>query len=159
MLLLVTAACLIGCNDQQTHQVDMNPPADPQAAERAPDEPLIIRATPRETSKPRLGEIRVEQPPAPGEDAAGVDAADQTVPLGGSNGSQEGTISELSVERDTVLTPPGTRAYTIAKGDNYWNIATRMLGDGQRWREIRELNPGVDPRKLRIGQVIIIPEK
>ena len=51
------------------------------------------------------------------------------------------------------------REYTIQKGDTYYNIAARFLGDGKRWREIQALNPNVDYKDLRIGQVILIPKE
>jgi len=54
---------------------------------------------------------------------------------------------------------PATRSYTVQKGDTLWSISVRMLGNGQRWREIVDLNPGLEPTKLRIGQVILIPAK
>ena len=47
----------------------------------------------------------------------------------------------------------------MQKGDTLWSIAQRFLGDGQRWREIVELNPGLEPSKLKVGQVIILPAK
>ncbi len=33
---------------------------------------------------------------------------------------------------------PGT--YTVRRGDTYWEIAERLLGDGLRWQEVRDLN-------------------
>ena len=51
------------------------------------------------------------------------------------------------------------RAYTVQKKDTYWKIATKRLGNGQRWKEIETLNPGVDRNKLKVGQVIQIPVK
>jgi nucleoid-associated protein YgaU len=54
---------------------------------------------------------------------------------------------------------PAVNTYTVQKGDTLWSIALRFLGDGKRWREIVEANPGLEPSKLRIGQVIILPPK
>lgn len=49
--------------------------------------------------------------------------------------------------------------YTVQKGDTLWSIAQRMLGDGQRWREIQDLNPGLEPAKLKVGAVIVLPAR
>jgi nucleoid-associated protein YgaU len=51
----------------------------------------------------------------------------------------------------------GTQMYTIRRGDTLWGIAERRLGSGQRWREIADLNPGLDPARLSIGQEIVLP--
>ncbi|MCK4602019.1 MAG: LysM peptidoglycan-binding domain-containing protein [Phycisphaerae bacterium] len=52
---------------------------------------------------------------------------------------------------------PTPRQYTIQKGDTLWSIAVRFLGDGKRYREIVELNPGLEPNKLLIGKTILLP--
>lgn len=54
---------------------------------------------------------------------------------------------------------PAANTYTVQKGDTLWSIAQRFLGDGKRWREIVEVNPGLEPSKLKIGQVIMLPAK
>ena len=51
------------------------------------------------------------------------------------------------------------RTYTVQKKDTLWSIAKRHLGDGQRWRDILAVNPGLEPRKLMSGQIINLPEK
>ena len=55
--------------------------------------------------------------------------------------------------------PAGPRIHTVARGDTFWSLAVRYLGDGQRWRDIQAANPGAVPTKLRIGQKIVIPAK
>lgn len=47
--------------------------------------------------------------------------------------------------------------YTIQKGDTLWSIATAVYGDGQKWVDIAQANPSVDPGKLAIGQQITLP--
>jgi flagellum-specific peptidoglycan hydrolase FlgJ len=45
--------------------------------------------------------------------------------------------------------------YTIKGGaDTLWALASRFLGDGTRWPEIAAANGGLDPKKVRIGQII-----
>lgn len=66
------------------------------------------------------------------------------------------------VAQPPVAQPPvaGYRTYVVRSGDKgFMSIARNVLGDERRWREIAQLNPGVDTRKLRIGQQIKIPAK
>lgn len=52
---------------------------------------------------------------------------------------------------------PVSRTYTIRKGDTLWSIANREYGSGQKWRDIAQANPSIDPKKLAIGQQIVLP--
>jgi nucleoid-associated protein YgaU len=51
----------------------------------------------------------------------------------------------------------GPRDYTIRKGDTPSGIAARELGSSGRVSEILALNPGLDPKRLQIGQVLKLP--
>ena len=51
------------------------------------------------------------------------------------------------------------RSYIVGKGDTFGRIAQTQLGSSKRIDEIRELNPSVDPTRLRIGQRIKLPKK
>jgi nucleoid-associated protein YgaU len=71
-------------------------------------------------------------------------------------------LKPIDAEKEvTQLTPPPatTVTYVVVYGDTFWNIATKQLGNGQRWREIRDLNAGVDPKKLRPGTKLRLPAK
>lgn len=74
------------------------------------------------------------------------------------------------LKRQEVTTPPadsesrtaptdasGRRVYTIRKGDILGEIAQRELGSSRHWKAILELNPGVDPKKLKPGQELVLP--
>ncbi len=50
-----------------------------------------------------------------------------------------------------------SRTYRVASGDSLWKIAARTLGDGNRWKEIADLNPKVRPDRLVEGQVLVLP--
>ena len=69
--------------------------------------------------------------------------------------------------RIVALEPePETRTVTVQAGDYLWKLARTHLGDGNRWREIYELNRGVtqadgraltDPDLILIGWILEIP--
>ena len=48
-------------------------------------------------------------------------------------------------------------AHTIRRGDTLAGLAARYLGSTARWREITALNRGLNPRRLQIGDRILIP--
>jgi 5'-nucleotidase len=67
---------------------------------------------------------------------------------------------------DTTVTPstPNMNAaavngdtYTIKPGDTLWKIAAEHYGDGKKWKQIIDANPGLEPSKLKIGQTITLP--
>ena len=53
----------------------------------------------------------------------------------------------------------GPTTYTIREGDTLWSIAEEHYGDGQRWQDILDANPGLQPRKMSAGQEIVLPPK
>ncbi len=62
----------------------------------------------------------------------------------------------------TLLTAPltasATDTYTVQKGDSLSAIAARLLGDGDRWREIWSLNPQIrTPKQLQPGTRLRLP--
>lgn len=54
---------------------------------------------------------------------------------------------------------PAAGEYTIKSGDTLGSIALKELGSKNRWKEIQDANPGLDPRNLRAGQKIKVPGK
>ena len=53
--------------------------------------------------------------------------------------------------------PSMQASYVIKKNDTLWSIAKQVYGNGQRWQDILAANPGLDPKKLRVGQTIALP--
>jgi LysM repeat protein len=55
--------------------------------------------------------------------------------------------------------PKPSTTYTVKKGDCLYNISKKLLGNGNRWREIWNLNKDKvpDPNKLKVGTVLTIP--
>ena len=48
-------------------------------------------------------------------------------------------------------------SYTIKPGDTLWKISASHYGDGKKWKQIVDANPGLSPSKLRVGQTITLP--
>jgi hypothetical protein len=48
-------------------------------------------------------------------------------------------------------------SYTIKAGDTLGNIAQHFTGNAGRWGELAVENPGLDPRRLRVGATLTIP--
>ncbi|MEM1446518.1 MAG: LysM peptidoglycan-binding domain-containing protein [Planctomycetota bacterium] len=59
---------------------------------------------------------------------------------------------------ETPAASSAPRTHTIVKGDNYWDLAKQYYGQGIRMKDIEAANPGIDPKKLQIGDTIVIPE-
>lgn len=71
--------------------------------------------------------------------------------------AQPKPIESLSSPVPAATTGSGT--YVIQPGDTFIKIARKLFNDEHRYKDIMALNPGVDPHKLRVGQVINVPEK
>ncbi len=62
------------------------------------------------------------------------------------------TIASVPEATPVAATPDAAPAtITVERHDSYWGIAERALGDGYRWREIRDFNVG---RTMNTGDVI-----
>lgn len=53
--------------------------------------------------------------------------------------------------------PAHAKHYTVKQGDSLSSIAADQLGDFRRWVEIAALNDILDPRRVRVGQVLRLP--
>ncbi|MBI4579389.1 MAG: LysM peptidoglycan-binding domain-containing protein [Planctomycetes bacterium] len=53
----------------------------------------------------------------------------------------------------------GYRWYEIKPNDTLGAIAREELGSAQRWEDIKRLNSGVDPHRMRVGERIRLPRK
>jgi nucleoid-associated protein YgaU len=62
----------------------------------------------------------------------------------------------------TTVGARGGRTYLVEEGDTLSIIARYELGDGDRWREIYQLNRAVlgdDPNHLRPGMRLVLPSR
>ncbi len=67
-------------------------------------------------------------------------------------------ITPIAPAPTTPTTPAAGGTYVIKKGDTFIKIAREVYGNPSRMKDIAAANPGVNPRKLRVGQSIILPD-
>lgn len=68
--------------------------------------------------------------------------------------------SSVEIARSAVPPEPAAaKEYTIKAGDTFASIAARTLGSADKWHEIAQANPRVDPTKLKVGMTIRLPGK
>ena len=72
---------------------------------------------------------------------------------------RESVLPEMKDRQVSSASDKRYISYVVQKDDSLWKIAKNYLGDGNRWREIYELNRDVikNPDKLPQKQVILIP--
>jgi len=66
----------------------------------------------------------------------------------------------------TASAPPSTptpaastpRTHRVASGESPYSISQLVYGSGKYYKKILAANPGIDPRHLKIGQILVIPE-
>ncbi len=94
-------------------------------------------------------------PEDPVRDVDTVDSPDGDVVADSGTAGQDTAVSPPESDLDE----PDYSIYIVKKGDTgFWGIARKALGNGRRWKEVRDLNPGVDPTKLQVGQKIRVPK-
>lgn len=85
-----------------------------------------------------------------------------------------GTPSASQTETDAVIrtvtptvppafsnppVPTTSGKYIVAPGDTFSSIAAKLYGSRNLYHVIEKANPGVDPRKLKVGQEINVPTR
>jgi nucleoid-associated protein YgaU len=134
------------------HVVDPNLPltsTNPNLAPIAnvPVAPLANGNAPSATDTPAIGSATTQPPPA----ANGAIAAGAPVPLGGA------ALVDATPPPAPSATQPASNEYIVQKGDSLARIAATKLGNENLWRDIQTANPGLDPKKLTVGQKIVLP--
>lgn len=74
-----------------------------------------------------------------------------------SNTNQEAAISSSSQSANTSSNTTASGEYVIKKGDNIWNIAKNVYGDGSQYQKILDANGLTESSVLQEGDKIKIP--
>jgi nucleoid-associated protein YgaU len=69
--------------------------------------------------------------------------------------------STVATEGSTREGPPSSarpgRSHVVQRGQTLSEISEERLGTATRWKEIADLNGITDPRKVRFGQILLLP--
>lgn len=76
--------------------------------------------------------------------------------LSGNRGAAVATPSGSSSAGTAAVATPASGKYKVQKGDNPSTIAKKL---GIKVSDLLDANPGLDPRRLRIGQELNVPQK
>ena len=121
---------------------------------------ILIGYAPTLPSRQETKQTTAEKPQtAPMQQAGPIPSLSPSLPK--ETGSAVETPAETANREPEPTKAAGASAlahtYTVRSGDTLQRIASRLYGDAQRWRDIAEANPGLDPRRLRVGQMIKLP--
>lgn len=104
--------------------------------------------------------VGCQQQPKPTTDSAALDVTPAATPVAYTAPAPMQTMTPdpaLSTATPSSGAAAGSNSYTIKKGDTLWKIATEHYGDGKKWHEIAQANPGLTPSALRVGETISLP--
>jgi nucleoid-associated protein YgaU len=100
-----------------------------------------------------------QQQPKPATDSAALDVTPAPTPVAYAPPAPVQTMTpDPALSSSTPASSAASgNSYTIKKGDTLWKIATQHYGDGKKWHQIADANPGLTPSALRVGQTITLP--
>ena len=88
-----------------------------------------------------------------------TESATETIPFATGSILSE-VASETTTEEVRAAEPAqAARSHTVAQGDNLWKISKQYYEGNvmEGIKRIEEANPGVNPKNLKIGTVLVIP--
>jgi nucleoid-associated protein YgaU len=69
----------------------------------------------------------------------------------------ENPVTGLSPEPSTAQAATVATTHTVAKGETLGDISATHYGTSRAWSRIVAANPGLDPARLKVGQILQIP--
>lgn len=138
------------------------------AAAPAATDPATPPATTEPAAPPAATDPAAPPPPAGSNDIANTPPAiDGAAPPAATPPADAAAQPPAATPpADAAATPPaattppaagGAQEHVVVAGDNYWDIAVKLYGNGEKWPLIRDANPEYTPRHLPIGVTLKIP--
>jgi len=110
---------------------------------RAANVPMIDALPSTQPSRPMFADVPV------------LDAPATAAPSPSYTAARPDPTSSVSNSARDLSTP---RTHRVASGESPYSISVSVYGSGKYFKRIMAANPGLDPRHLKIGQILIIPE-
>jgi 5'-nucleotidase len=98
-----------------------------------------------------------QQPKPATTDSATLNVAPEPTPVAYSASAPMAAPDPALSTSTPAASAASGNTYTVKRGDTLWKIASSHYGDGKKWREIADANPGLTPSALRVGQTISLP--
>jgi nucleoid-associated protein YgaU len=111
---------------------------------RASNIPLIDPLPSTQPSRSLMAEVPTLEAPAV-----------MTPPPASPTMAQDPEPSMISTPSASSNTP---RTHRVMSGESPYSISEMVYGSGKYYKRILAANPGIDPKHLKIGQMLIIPE-
>ncbi|RFC67433.1 MULTISPECIES: 5'-nucleotidase C-terminal domain-containing protein [Mesorhizobium] len=127
--------------------------AQAEPAATAPAETAPAATAPAATAP---AEPAVPQPPAASNEIANTPPtiAPEPAPT-----APAPAATETQAQAPATAAPAATGAqeHVIARGDNFWKLAEKFYGNGEKWHVLQDANPDYKPRFLPIGSNLKVP--
>ncbi|MDQ6433666.1 5'-nucleotidase C-terminal domain-containing protein [Mesorhizobium sp. LHD-90] len=145
--------------DAPAQTAQAQPATEPAPAATAPAQPAPAEAAPA-TATPAPDVALPELPAASGDIAGtppstGEPAADQPAATTPAETAAPATAA-APAESAPAAAAAAETSHVVAVGDNYWDIAEKVYGDGAKWHLIGDANP-YKPRSIPVGATLKIP--
>lgn len=98
----------------------------------------------------------VSAPAGPTKPASSVSAPPPLPASSGAAASPAPTVP--TVKAPAPASTPRTETYTVKEGDSLASIWRDLTGSERGWEQLQQANPGFDPSRLKIGQVLKVPD-
>jgi nucleoid-associated protein YgaU len=118
-----------------------------------PEDSAAVAAASGDEAAPPLPEY----PPAPGPSAA-TPAADERAPVAPPALGSAPTPPAVAAVPAPAAPVASVRTYTVQPGDTLSKIAGVVYGDRNAYHRLLAANSQLDPKRLKIGQVIQVPD-
>ncbi|MEX1023458.1 MAG: LysM domain-containing protein [Planctomycetota bacterium] len=157
------------------------PGADPRAAARPPAAPPRAEQAPVERPKRNYDRIgtrarsalsreSLEELKETGSDLISSASERLRELTGGTESQPTVIVPSEEVRRATTVEPPSTpkaapavaggdNIYVVEVGDTLSEVSLSQLGTSKRWGDIVKANPGLDPKRLRVGMRLRMPAR
>jgi nucleoid-associated protein YgaU len=123
--------------------------------QKPPEEKKIVSIPVQPTPQPVQPPVQPIQPPAQPRPPEQVPISYETP-----KESREPLKPQAESVEPTQPTPTEEgQYYVIKRGDTFESLAEKHYGSKNKWSIIQDANPGVNPKRLKIGQKILIPTK
>jgi 5'-nucleotidase/UDP-sugar diphosphatase len=126
------------------------------APAEATEAPKAAEAAPAAEPAPAAPEAEVKLPELPAASSE-IAAAAPKVETPPTTEAPAAKPAAPEVAAAPTAEPAAPDTHVVVAGDNLWDIAEKIYGDGFKWKILSEANPQYTPKKLPVGATLKVP--